>query len=66
MTTQEKETDNRKPLPRWSYLLPVLFSIFGGIVGWAIFKKRSGSGNLIIVGLIVSFINMVINIVVFP
>ena len=60
MTEEELRETQRKPLPAWAWLFPIVFGFLGGLVSWIAFKKRRGAGWLFVVGIIMQGISVLI------
>lgn len=52
MPEEELRETQKKPLPAWAWLFPILFMFLGGLVSWIAFRKRRGAGWLFVVGII--------------
>jgi hypothetical protein len=53
------EPEPASNVPKWMWLLPIVFALFGGVAGWAILRDRDpkGARNLLILGIAVTVVS---------
>ncbi len=54
------EAPKKPTIPKWVWIVPVLFGPPGGIISWFILRKRENAGWLIVVGFIVTILSNMI------
>jgi len=60
MTEEELRKTQKKPLPAWAWLFPIVFMFLGGLISWIAFRKRRGAGWLFVVGIVMQGISALI------
>ena len=55
-----------RPIPKWAYLLPMIFGLLGGFVGWLAFKDENprGARNVFVVGVAVTVLSFCFSVAV--
>jgi len=58
--SKEVPEESSEKVPKWAYLLPILFAFFGGVIAWLGFRNRDGAEWLFYTGVIATVVWVVL------